>query len=51
MYCPGLSGEGRGSMGLGRSGSGRFGRSKAGHVKWVMSPFFSVFIEILYFYE
>jgi len=27
MYCPGLSGEGRGSMGLGRSGSGRLGRS------------------------
>ena len=28
MYCPGLSGEGSGSMGRGRSGSGRFGRSK-----------------------
>jgi hypothetical protein len=27
MYCPGLRGEGSGSMGLGRSGSGRLGRS------------------------
>jgi hypothetical protein len=51
MYCPGLSGEGSGSIGLGRSGSGRFGRSKTGHLKWVMSSFFSVLIESLYFYE
>ena len=27
MYCPGLSGEGSGSIGLGRNGSGRLGRS------------------------
>src|SRR5436309_15790538 len=27
MYCPGLRGEGSGSMGLGRSGSGWLGRS------------------------
>src|SRR2546425_4539954 len=27
MYCPGLSGEGSGSMGRGRRGSGRLGRS------------------------
>ena len=33
MYCPGLSGEGSGSIGRGRSGSGRLGRSKTGHVK------------------
>jgi hypothetical protein len=32
MYCPGLSGEGSGSIGLGRNGSGRLGRSKAGRV-------------------
>jgi len=51
MYCPGLSGEGSGSIGLGRSGSGRLGRSKTGPLKWIMSSFFSVLIEILYFYE
>src|SRR2546430_16157956 len=28
MYCPGLRGEGSGSMGLGRSGDGRLGRSR-----------------------
>ena len=28
IYGPGLRGEGRGSLGLGRSGSGRFGCSK-----------------------
>jgi hypothetical protein len=33
MYCPGLSGEGTGSIGRGRNGSGRFGRSKAGSVE------------------
>ena len=32
MYCPGLRGEGSGSIGLGRSGSGRFGRSNRGLV-------------------
>ena len=32
MYCPGLRGEGSGSMGLGRSGSGRLGRSNRGPV-------------------
>jgi len=51
MYCPGLSGVGSGSIGLGRSGSGRFGRSKIGLVKLVLTPFFSVFIVRLYFYE
>ena len=30
MYCPGLSGEGSGSIGLGRSWSGRLGRSNKG---------------------
>jgi hypothetical protein len=30
MYCPGLSGDGSGSMGRGRSGSGRLGRSNEG---------------------
>ena len=49
MYCPGLSGEGSGSIGLGRSGSGRLGRSKTGHVKWVMPTFFSVLTESLHF--
>ena len=39
MYCPGLRGEGSGSMGLGRNESGRLGRSKTGHVKWALSPF------------
>ena len=47
MYCPGLSGEGNGSIGRGRSGSGRLGRSKTGQVKWVMSPFFNVLTENL----
>jgi len=51
MYCPGLSGEGSGSIGLGRSGSGRLGRSKTSHVNWAPSSFFSVLIENLYFYE
>ncbi len=30
MYCPGLNGDGSGSMGRGRSGSGRLGRSNEG---------------------
>jgi hypothetical protein len=51
MYCPGLSGEGSGSIGLGRSGSGRLGRSKTSQLKWAVSSFFSVLIENLYFYE
>ena len=39
MYCPGLSGEGRGSIGLGRNGSGRLGRSNRGLVDPVASLF------------
>jgi len=39
MYCPGLSGEGSGSMGRGLSGSGRLGRSNRGRHCWVVSPF------------
>ena len=39
MYCPGLSGEGRGSIGLGRNGSGRLGRSNRGLVDPVGSLF------------
>ena len=39
MYCPGLSGEGRGSIGLGRNGSGRLGRSNRGLVDPVSSLF------------
>ena len=50
MYCPGLNGEGTGSIGLGRSGSGRLGRSKVGQVEWVVSSFFSVLIESRSFY-
>jgi len=39
MYCPGLRGEGSGSIGRGRSGSGRFGRSKIVLVKLALTPF------------
>jgi len=34
MYCPGLRGEGSGSLDRGRSGSGRLGRSNTGHSSW-----------------
>ena len=51
MYCPGLNGEGTGSIGLGRRGSGRLGRSKVGQGEWVVSLFFSVLIESRSFYE
>src|SRR5438105_5055786 len=44
MYCPGLSGEGSGSIGLGRSGSGRLGRSNRGLVDPVGFFVFRVFI-------
>ena len=44
MYCPGLSGEGSGSIGLGRSGSGRLGRSNRGLVDLVGFSVFRVFI-------
>jgi hypothetical protein len=39
MYCPGLSGEGSGSMGRGLSGSGKLGRSNRGRHCGVFSPF------------
>ena len=45
MYCPGLRGEGRGSIGLGRNGSGRLGRSNRGLVDIVGLSVFRVFIE------
>ncbi len=45
MYCPGLRGEGSGSIGLGRSGSGRLGRSTEGPVVPVGFSAFRVFIE------
>ena len=44
MYCPGLSGEGSGSIGLGRSGSGRLGRSNRGLVNLVGFSVFRVFM-------
>jgi len=44
MYCPGLRGEGSGSMGLGRSGSGRLGRSNRGPVDLLGFSVFRVFI-------
>jgi len=45
MYCPGLSGEGRGSIGLGRNGSGRLGRSNRDLVDIAGLSVFRVFIE------
>jgi len=44
MYCPGLRGEGNGSIGLGRSGSGRLGRSKLDPVEVAGFSVFRVFI-------
>ena len=44
MYCPGLRGEGSGSMGLGRSGSGRLGRSNRGPVDLLGFSVFRVFV-------
>ncbi len=43
MYCPGLRGEGNGSIGRGRSGSGRLGRSNRGPVDPVGSSVFQGF--------
>jgi len=45
MYCPGLSGEGSGSMGRGRRGSGRLGRSNLVPVDPVGFSVFRVFID------
>jgi hypothetical protein len=42
-YCPGLSGEGSGSMGRGRSGSGRLGRSNKDRIRLVTVPGFQGF--------
>ena len=45
IYCPGLSGDGRGSIGRGRSGSGRLGRSNPVLVDAAGFSVFRVFIE------
>ena len=45
MYCPGRSGEGSGSMGLGRRGSGRLGRSNPLPDDLAGFSVFRVFIE------
>ncbi len=39
MYCPGLSGDGSGPMGLGRRGSGRFDGSIRGPVGLTCAEF------------
>jgi len=51
MYCPGLSGEGRGSIGLGRRGSGRLERSNGGPVGPVCFSVFRIFIQQDYTFQ
>ena len=51
MQCPGLSGEGSGSIGRGRRGSGRLERSIGGPVSPLVSRVFRVFISQNYAFQ
>ena len=51
MYCPGLRGEGNGSMGLGRRGSGRLGRPNGDQTSTVFFSVFRVSIDLGHYFS